>query len=278
VAHQPPQISRRIQGLPPKEEIRNNSPLPPQRRQLDPSDTFLPVGQTEIIDINPPEVNASEPEEVTIEDLGAREFTPHFNPMLPGTFPFPVIQVPPPRSNLADSIPLHWVTMDDTPPVSGSGAHATPTSTIVSGGIFPPGMSNQMMGVIQSTIVASTNNIALLVVGPTQISSATASFSSTTNTFSYRMSSMDVLNMHWLVLSQASQSLNVGAGALHLLTKPFLGAEDTFLCQPHSSEADLSNILALTLHGDGVPLWVTDLNLLVCHLHRPVHTLRWVRE
>jgi hypothetical protein len=63
--------------------------------------------QTEIVDINPPKVNASEPEEVIIEDLGAEEFTPHFNPPLLGTFPFLVVQFPPLRSDLVDSIPLH---------------------------------------------------------------------------------------------------------------------------------------------------------------------------
>jgi hypothetical protein len=58
----------------------------------------------------------------------------------------------------------------------------------------------------------TTNNISLSVVGPTQVSSVAALFSSTTNTFSYRMSSMDVLNA--LVISHpASQFLNVGVGS-----------------------------------------------------------------
>jgi hypothetical protein len=56
-----------------EEEVRNNSPPPPQRHRLDQSDTFILTGQTEIVNIDPPEVNASEPEEVTIEDLGSGE-------------------------------------------------------------------------------------------------------------------------------------------------------------------------------------------------------------
>jgi hypothetical protein len=98
---------RRIQGLPPKEDIRNNSLAPPQRHQLDLSDTFLSVGKTKIIDINHLEFNASELEEVTIEDLGAKEFSPNFSPPLPGTFPILFVQVPPFKSDLADSIHLH---------------------------------------------------------------------------------------------------------------------------------------------------------------------------
>jgi hypothetical protein len=37
------------------------------------SEISYSIGQTEIIDIDPLEVNASEPEEVIIEDLGAEE-------------------------------------------------------------------------------------------------------------------------------------------------------------------------------------------------------------
>jgi hypothetical protein len=185
---------RRIQGLPPEEEIINNSPMPPQRCWLDPSDTFLLLSQTEIIDINPLEVNVSKPKEVIFEDLGDEEFAPHFNPPLPRDFPLPFIQVPPPRSDLNDSIPPHWATMDDTLPLLGSRAHATPILEIVTRGIFHLGMSNQMMGMIQYTIVTLTNKVASLVINTTQISREAASLSSKTNSFPYRMSPMDALN------------------------------------------------------------------------------------
>jgi hypothetical protein len=97
VAHQPPRRLRRIKGIPPEGEVRNNSPPPPQRRQLDLFDTFLLISQTEIIYIDPPKVNASKLEDVIIEDLGVEEFALQFNPPLSKTFPFPIVQVPTPR-------------------------------------------------------------------------------------------------------------------------------------------------------------------------------------
>jgi hypothetical protein len=102
--------------------------------------------------------------------------------------------------------------MDNTPPVLGLGFHTTPTSTIVTGGVFPPSMLNQMMGVIHSTIDMSTSRISSLVVNPTQILSADASFSSTSNTFLYGMSSMDMFNA-FVSSHPTSQSSNVGAGS-----------------------------------------------------------------
>jgi hypothetical protein len=96
VANLPPQRSRRIQGLPPKEEVRNNSSSPPQRHQLDHYGTFILTGQTEITNIDPPEVNYLEPDEVTIKDLGSGDLTSHFNPPLPNFFMFLVVGVPPP--------------------------------------------------------------------------------------------------------------------------------------------------------------------------------------
>jgi hypothetical protein len=88
-----------------------------------------------------------------LRTLEAGDFTPHFNPPLLGTFPLPVVQVPPPRLDFTDSIPLHWAIMDDTPPMSGLRTPANPTSVIVTRGIFPPSMSGQMKNVVQSTII-----------------------------------------------------------------------------------------------------------------------------
>jgi hypothetical protein len=154
----------------------------------------VPTHQVEIIDPKPPEVHALEPEEVVVEDLGAKEFSPHINPLLPGAYPFPLVQVPPPRSDLVDSIPLHWDTMDDTMPMSMSRVPVTPTMMIVTRGILPPSVSSQMNVVNQSSVVVLTKNIPSLVIGPTQAMSATTSLLSTTNSFLYGMSSMDVLN------------------------------------------------------------------------------------
>jgi hypothetical protein len=140
------------------------------------------------------------------------EYALTFNPLLTRTFPSPVVQVLPPRSDFTDSIPLHWATMDDTPQVSGSGVPTTPTSTIVTSEIFPPGMSNTMTSVVYSTIVALINNITPLVIGSTLSMSVTMSFSSTTNTFSFDMSLMGMLNA--LTGSQStSQVSNIGVGS-----------------------------------------------------------------
>jgi hypothetical protein len=87
VANLPPRRSRRIQGLLPEEEIRNNSPRLLKGVDLISQDTFVPVGQSEIVDHNSLEVNVLELEEVIVEDLGAEEFTPHANSPLPLNFP-----------------------------------------------------------------------------------------------------------------------------------------------------------------------------------------------
>jgi hypothetical protein len=68
-----------------------------------------------------------------------------------------------------------------------------------------------MKNVVQSTVIMTTDSISLSVVSPTQVSSVAALFSSTPNTFSYRMSPINALNA--LVISHlASQFLNVGVG------------------------------------------------------------------
>jgi hypothetical protein len=73
-------------------------------------------------------------------------------------------------------------------------------------------MLAQMKNLVQYTIATTTNNIASPVVSLTRISSATTSFMSTTNAFSYRMSSMGMFNA--LVSSQpTSQLWNVGVGS-----------------------------------------------------------------
>ena len=78
------------------------------------------------------------------------------------------MQVLPPRSEFVDSSPIQWAMMKGTPEVSSSGAIITPSSTIVTIGIFPSNMLNQKTNVVQSTIVASINNSGPLVVGSTQ--------------------------------------------------------------------------------------------------------------
>jgi hypothetical protein len=84
--------------------------------------------------------------------------------------------------------------MDDTMLESGSGAPVTPTSMIVTGGIFPLGVSSQMTGLNYSNLITSTNKFPPLVIGPTQAMTAVASLPSTKKYFLYSMSSMDMLN------------------------------------------------------------------------------------
>jgi hypothetical protein len=127
VVDQPPHRSRRIQGLPP-EEVEVNPPPPPLRCRLDQSNTFVPTGLVETLIMEPTEINVYEPEVVMVTDLGDEEFAPPFNPPLTGPYTPVLMQVPPPRLDFADSIPLHWVAMEGTPEVSGSGVVVTPTS------------------------------------------------------------------------------------------------------------------------------------------------------
>jgi hypothetical protein len=66
---------------------------------------------------------------------------------------------------------------------------------IVTEGILPASVSNQITVVSQSSVFLLNNNIPLLVISPTQNMSATTYLPSTTNDFSYGMPSMDILNM-----------------------------------------------------------------------------------
>jgi hypothetical protein len=71
-----------------------------------------------------------------------------------------------------------------------------PHIKIVSGGILPPGISNQMTNVVQSTIVASINSSASLIVGSTQpLSVASSSLPLVSNAFTFGMSSFGMQNM-----------------------------------------------------------------------------------
>jgi hypothetical protein len=97
------------------------------------------------------------------------------NPLLPGAYTFPMVQVPPPILHIADSIPLHQASMDDTTSVSGLGDLANPTSTTLTEGILPPDLSTQMIGVIPSTIYATTNNISSSFDGPNKAMSGAMS-------------------------------------------------------------------------------------------------------
>jgi hypothetical protein len=128
LANQLPYRSRRIQGLPLEEEVRNNSPPPMLRHHLDQSNSFIPTGPVKISAMEPLEVNALEPEVVTVEDIEAEEYTLTFNPPLTKTFPSPLVQVRLLDQKFTDSIPLHWAAMDDTPQVSGSRVPTNPTS------------------------------------------------------------------------------------------------------------------------------------------------------
>jgi len=203
--------------------------------------------QVYIINSKPPKVHALELEEVTVEDLGGEDFAPHLNPPLLNTYPFPIVQVPPPRSDHADSIPLHWDTMDDTMLVYGSGALVTPISMIFTRGIFPLSVSSQTNCINHSTISDSTNNITSLVVGPTQAMSAVAFLPLTKNSLSYGMSSLDMLST--LVSSQPTchvssassggtstpyQSFPWGGGHIPL-SSPFIRIEDFSSSVPNST-------------------------------------------
>jgi len=77
---------RRIQSLPPEEEVRNNSPPPLLRHHLDQAGDFVSIGLVEISTIEPSELNASEPEVLIVEYLRAEECTLTFNPPLTKKF------------------------------------------------------------------------------------------------------------------------------------------------------------------------------------------------
>jgi hypothetical protein len=118
--------------------------------------------------MKPIENNISLLEVVIVTDLGAEEFTPPSNSLLIGPYAPVFMQVLPPRSEFVDSSPIQWATMKGTPEVSSSGAIVTPSSTIVTIGIFPSNTLNQKTSVVQSTVVTSINNSGPLVVGSTQ--------------------------------------------------------------------------------------------------------------
>jgi hypothetical protein len=84
--------------------------------------------------------------------------------------------------------------MNEITLVSASGVATTPTLSIITGGIFPPSVSSQMIVVSQSNFLTSTNNFPPLVVGPTQDMSAVASLPSKINVSSYGMPFIDMLN------------------------------------------------------------------------------------
>jgi hypothetical protein len=92
------------------------------------------------------------------------------------------------------------VCYNDTSQVSGLAVPISPTLEIVIDGIFPPGVSNIMTNVVNSTIGVPINNTAPLVVGFTPSMSACMSLSSMKNAFYIGMSSMGILNA--LIVSQ----------------------------------------------------------------------------
>jgi hypothetical protein len=85
-------------------------------------------------------------------------------------------------------------------------------SEIVTGGILPAFMSNQITSVVHSTIVSSINNSSSLIVGSTQPLNVASSSPFISNYFSFLMSSIGMKNV--LASSQMHpQSTNVGVGS-----------------------------------------------------------------
>jgi hypothetical protein len=93
VVDQPLCRSRRIQGLPPKEEVRKNSPPPPLRFHIDQFGAFISTHSFKVTTTEPPTINALELEVVTIEDLIVEEYALDYNPLLTGTFSSLVVKV-----------------------------------------------------------------------------------------------------------------------------------------------------------------------------------------
>jgi hypothetical protein len=91
------------------------------------------------------------------------------------------------------------------------GGPSTPTSTIITRGIFPPSISNQTTNLVQSTIVLSLSSSVSLIVRSTQPLGVTSSLPLVSNAFSFSMSSMSMQNV--LNGSQSiSQATNIGTG------------------------------------------------------------------
>jgi hypothetical protein len=155
--------------------------------------------------------------------------------------------------------------MDDTSPVSGSGAPTTPTSVIVTRGIFIPSMSTQKTNVVQSTIIVTTNSIASSIVEVPLEYRVQLHILCQQQTISQ---SMDMLNV--LVSSQpTSQLLNVGAGSTQTPYHPFSWGGGHI---PLSSPFVRSGHVIFSIPN---PAWVwgtsmgSESQLLVCHQLRP---------
>ena len=101
--------------------------------------------------------------------------------------------------------------MDESSKVSCSCVPTTPTLEIVTSVIFPPGVSNIMTSVVNSTISTSISSIYLLFIDSFPSISGSISFFSMSNDFSINMSSMGMLNT--LTCSQLrTQVSNIGGG------------------------------------------------------------------
>jgi len=103
--------------------------------------------------------------------------------------------------------------------VSRLGVPATTTSTIVSRGILPPGISDQTTNVVQSTITTSISSSTPLIIGSTQpLSVASLSLPLVSNAFTFGMSLFGMQSM--LVVSQPTpQVSSVGVGSFLIPNK-----------------------------------------------------------
>jgi len=196
----------RIKGIPPVEV---NSLLSSLRHRIDQTDTFVPTGPVDIVEMEPVETNTSASKVTKILDLEDEGFIFPFNPLLTRSDSLFVWKISDPSSYLTNNHPLWWVVMEGTSKVYRLGAPTTPTLTIITRGIFPPGISNQTTNVVQSTIFMSLNSSTLLIVRSTQPMGVALSLSLVSNTFLFDMSSMSIQNI--LTSSQSiSQATNVG--------------------------------------------------------------------
>jgi hypothetical protein len=139
--------------------------------------------------------------------------------------------------------------------VSGLGAPATPTLTIVIGGILPPFMSNQMTSVVQSMVATSINISSPLIVGSTQPLSVASSSSFISNTFSFGMSSIDMQKcVGWFQLIPQSTNVGVGSSSTPLQDFPWGRGHIPLHHSPHLESGYFPSSVPNPFMGWGGPM------------------------